>query len=170
MARAFPSIPAGRRFAANGRWIPWIFVGGMISVVAVNAVLIFFAFSSWGGTVSSRAYERGLGYNRVLAAAARETALGWTVEALHRPEPDGRGTLVIEVLDAKGAPLAGQVSVMAQRPLEAMPPISVAMHYAGNGRYAGALAGLPKAGLWDFRIAVEWAGETAHFTRRAVVR
>lgn len=170
MARSFPSLPIGRGAAANGRWIPWLFVGGMLCVVAVNATLIFFAFSSWSGTVGSRAYERGLEYNRVLAAAARESALGWTAEALYQPAADGRGTLLIALADAKGGPIAGQISAVAQRPLEAVSPVPIAMQYAGNGRYAGALADLPKPGVWDFRIEVQWAGEIAHFTRRVVVQ
>jgi hypothetical protein len=27
----------------RGRWIPWVFVGGMLLVVAVNLVLVWFA-------------------------------------------------------------------------------------------------------------------------------
>jgi nitrogen fixation protein FixH len=169
MAHAFPAISTSRA-GQKGRWIPWIFVGAMLGVVSVNAVLIFFAFASWGGTVTSRPYERGIDYNRVLAAAARESALGWTVDTDYQPAPDGRGTLTIVLLDAEGAPVAGQVNVAARRPLEAVAPVSLAPEYAGDGRYVAALTGLARPGVWDFRIEVARAGDTAHFTRRVVVR
>ena len=36
----------------RSRWIPWIFVGGMLLVVAVNAVLVFASVSTFTGVLS----------------------------------------------------------------------------------------------------------------------
>jgi nitrogen fixation protein FixH len=55
----------------RGRWIPWLFVGGFLLVCAVNGVMIWVALSSWTGLAANQPYDRGLAYNRNLAAAAR---------------------------------------------------------------------------------------------------
>src|SRR4051794_15207153 len=65
----------------TSRFIPWIFVAGMLTVVAVNGALIYFATTTWSGMAINHAYDRGLAYNQVLAAAARQEALGWHVTA-----------------------------------------------------------------------------------------
>ena len=59
-------------------WIPWVFVGGLLLVVAVNAVLIVTAVGSFTGLTTGHSYDRGRAYNHVLAEAARQDALGWT--------------------------------------------------------------------------------------------
>ena len=62
------------------RFIPWLFAAGMTFVVAVNGVLVYFALGTWSGLVVERPYERGVQYNRVLEAVARQEALGWQFE------------------------------------------------------------------------------------------
>ncbi|MBT3306984.1 MAG: nitrogen fixation protein FixH, partial [Alphaproteobacteria bacterium] len=38
------------------------------TIFAVNAVLVFFALSSWPGLTTDKAYEEGIAYNRTLDA------------------------------------------------------------------------------------------------------
>jgi nitrogen fixation protein FixH len=156
--------------APRGRWIPWIFVAGMLTVVAVNAVMVYCAVSSWSGVATTHAFERGIAYNRLLAAAAGEAALGWQADVDYRADTDRPAALTITLHDAEGRPLNGAaLSVEVLRPLEAQAPISIAMRDAGGGRYAGALDDL-RAGQWDVRMTVARAGVQAHFTRRMVVQ
>ena len=54
---------------ARGRWIPWLFVGFLVVVAAVNGVMIWYALSSWTGLAANQAYDNGLTYNQNLAAA-----------------------------------------------------------------------------------------------------
>jgi nitrogen fixation protein FixH len=153
-------------------WIPWIFVAGMLTVVAANATLIYFAFNSWTGVSAARAYERGLGYNRVLAAASREEALGWRASvAFRRVEPaSSRGELMLDLHDRQGRPLNGaHLAIELVRPLEPMAPLPVAMVATGAGIYAGAIHALPRSGQWDVRIAATRGGETVHLVQRIVV-
>ena len=65
----------------RGRWIPWVFAGMMLIVVAVNGVLIFSAVHSFTGTTTGAAYDRGRAYNHVIAEAERQATLGWTGRA-----------------------------------------------------------------------------------------
>jgi nitrogen fixation protein FixH len=159
------SALASPTVAARGRWIPWAFVGGMLTVVAVNAVLVFFAMSSWSGVATSRAFERGIAYNRVLAAAAAEDALGWQAEIAYRS-----GSLVVALRDADGRPIdRAVVAVEAERPLERHGAVSATLQAAGEGRYVAKVDDL-RAGQWDIRLSVAHDGAAAHLTRRIVVR
>jgi nitrogen fixation protein FixH len=162
--------PSASPVAARGRWIPWIFVAAMLGVVAVNAILIYFAVSSFGGVVTTRAFERGIAYNRLIAAAAAEEALGWKADVAYQADPYRSGRLVVTLHGADGRPIdRAIVAVEAQRPLESDAPIVVAMRGEGEGRYAGAVDEL-RAGQWDVRMTVARDGSAAHFTQRIVVR
>jgi nitrogen fixation protein FixH len=134
-------------------------------VVLVNAVLIYFAISSFGGVTTSRAFERGVAYNRLLAAAAAEQALGWEADVAYRP-----GGLIVMLRDADGRPIKGAaISVEAQRPLEREASVSATLDGAGEGRYVARLDPL-RTGQWDVRLNVLRDGTAVHLSRRIVVR
>lgn len=157
--------------AARSRWIPWAFVVGMLTVVGANATLIYFAVQSWGGLVTDRAFERGIAYNRLIAAAAAEEALGWKADIALENAAKGQGpALVVALRKADETPMTrAVVAVEAQRPLEAQKPVIISMRYIGDGRYAGAAEAL-RPGQWDIRVTVANEGTAAHFTRRVYVR
>jgi nitrogen fixation protein FixH len=170
MVQLSPSLGSAR--AARGRWIPWVFVAGMMTVVCVNAVLVFFAVQSWAGIVTARPYERGLAYNQLIAAAAQDSALGWWANAAYQPANDaGPGILSVELRDARGMPLNGaDLSVELLRPLEPAQPMIVALFSAGAGRYVGPLEHGLRRGQWETRIKVTRDGVVAHFNQRIAVR
>ncbi|HOT83126.1 MAG TPA: FixH family protein, partial [Candidatus Defluviicoccus seviourii] len=45
-----------------GWWYPWIFVGGMLIVVAVNAVMAIVAVGTFSGLETTDHYRKGLAY------------------------------------------------------------------------------------------------------------
>ena len=66
------------RLGRAARWIPWLFVGFFVVVIAVNGVMIWFALESWTGLVEQpRPTIRACAYNRNLEAARRQAELGW---------------------------------------------------------------------------------------------
>jgi nitrogen fixation protein FixH len=136
----------------RSRWIPWVFVGGMAVVVLVNGVLITQAIGTFTGVTVGQAYDRGRTYNRVLAEAARQDALGWTLNT----RLEGR-RLVINARDRGGAPVRGVLEGLLLRPLDgervALPEA------AATGRFTLELPEL-RAGLWEFRgLLVSAQGE-----------
>ena len=159
------------RPAAGGSWIPWIFVVGMLVVVAVNATLVYFAMHSWGGLVSDHAFERGIAYNRLIAEAAAEEALGWKADVAYQARAGGKdAALVVTLRSADGKPMnRAAITLEAQRPVEAQAPLAMALRYVGEGRYAAAADEL-RLGQWDIRMSVANDGHEAHFTRRIFVR
>lgn len=138
------SAPAEPRRSA---WIPWVFVGGMGVVVAVNAVFIVLSLSTFTGTTVPRAFERGRQYDLVMAEAARQAALGWQVDVRLA------GTrLTVTAHDAEGRPLIATVEGALHRPLQDL-ALPVGFQAVGSGRWAGT-ADIPLPGQWEARITV----------------
>jgi len=147
----------------QSHWIPWTFVLGFSLVFVVNGLLIWFAVSSFSGLAVDRPFDRGRGYNDVIAEAKRQADLGWSVEIAL----DGR-RLVATVTDRDGAPVdlltAGGVLV---RPVERIAGVPVTLNGAGGGRYVGTVD-LPKPGVWDVKLTFD--GRRDGQRRQAVTR
>ncbi|MBL8688126.1 MAG: FixH family protein [Rhodospirillaceae bacterium] len=130
----------------RGRWIPWTFAGGMLVVIAVNAVLITAALRSFPGLVVQRPYDRGIAYNEELRQDRAQAAIGWSMVPTFA---DGR--LTVRVSGADGAPVAGLVvRATLSRPLEILPPVEATL--APSGDVYGAPIELPRRGQWEVRI------------------
>lgn len=146
----------------RGRWIPWAFVGGMAVVVAVNLVLVWFAVTTFTGVTVPRSYERGRGYDAVLAEAARQDALGWRAEVTL-----AGGRLVVVATDREGRALPGRVEGVLLRPLEGT-EIALSFAPTGGGSWA-AEAAPPQRGQWEARLTLFGPGEAPFDIRRRLV-
>ena len=146
----------------RGRWIPWVFVGGMALVVTVNALLVWFSLSTFTGVTVPRAYERGRGYDAVLAEAARQDALGWRGEISLEA-----GVLRLAMQDAAQQPLHGRVEGVLLRPLEGV-EVPLGFTATGNGRFAARMEAL-RAGQWEARLTFFDPSGTAFDMRKRFI-
>jgi len=137
----------------RGRWIPWAFAGGMLLVVAVNAVLVVASVSTFTGVTEPNAYDHGRAYNQVLAEAARQDALGWRSEVA----VEG-GALRIVVTDREGLPVPGRMDGALHAPLEGS-DLPLGFVATAPGHWQAALD-LPRAGQWETRLTL--TGPTGH--------
>jgi nitrogen fixation protein FixH len=146
-------------------WIPWVFVGGMLTVFAVNAGMVYAALSTFTGVTVGRAYERDRGYDQVLAEAARQDALGWAARVTLAED----GMLVLVARDRDGHPLAARVQGVLHRPLEGIDlPLDFAAAVAG--RWIAAVQ-VPRAGQWEARLTlIGPGGQPFNVRERIVVR
>ena len=151
-------------------WIPWVFVGAFLVVVAANGVLVAIAVSTFNGLATENAYMEGLAYNRTLDQAADQARLGWTVTPSFRPAGDLVGDLTLIASGATGAPLTGAtVTVALSRPTQAGHDFVVTLEALEPGHYGAAIA-FPLPGVWDARVEVARDGRVWHQVRRIVVR
>lgn len=112
-------------------------------IITVNGIFIYQAEKTWRGLESKHAYEEGLAYNRTLAAAEAQKALGWQTAL----DLTAQG-LNLRVLDRDGAPVAGLVPrATIARPADEASDRSVTLRERGNGHYEAALT-LPYRGQW----------------------
>lgn len=156
---------------ADGWWYPWIFVAAMGVVVLVNGTLVAFALGSWTGLETEGHYEKGLAYNRDLAAAQAQAERGWRFAfALDGATAAGdtrTGTLSATFADRNGVPLTDlEVRAIIRRPTAEGYDQELALASAGQGRYA-APAVFPLPGQWEVRIHA-YRGDTAFQESRRV--
>ncbi len=145
----------------RGRWIPWVFVGGMGVVVVVNAILVWFALTTFTGVSTPRAFDRGRTYNDVLAEAARQDALGWATSVRF-----AEAVLEVEARDAAGASLSGVLSGVLHRPLSGEDEPLV-FRAVAPGRWQAVAA--PRPGLWEARLVLRNASGRIDIRHRLVV-
>lgn len=146
----------------RGRWIPWAFAGGMGLVVLVNLVLVYYAVSTFTGVTVPRAYERGRGYDQVLAEAARQDALGWRAAVTL-----AGGALTVTATDREGRAVPGRVEGVLLRPLAGV-EIPLAFAPRGAGRWS-AEALPPQRGQWEARLTLFGPDETPFDIRARVI-
>jgi nitrogen fixation protein FixH len=153
--------------ASRGRYIPWIFVAGFAVVFAVNAVMVWYAISSFSGLYTDHAREIGIHYNDVIAEQRERDALGWKVGTAWRPDTR---RLELSVAGPDGQPLVGaHVRIELVRPAEKGAPLPVAMAVVGMGAFAG-YVDLPERGNWDLDIKIESGGHQYAVTRRMFLK
>jgi nitrogen fixation protein FixH len=143
----------------RSRWIPWVFVGGMLLVLVVNVGMVVSALTTFTGVTTGRAYDKGRAYNHVLEEAARQDALGWraTVSA------EGR-RLRLVVLDRADQPVAGRIEGVLHRPMD-----GAELPLALVGGIADVAAAPP--GLWEVRLILTDAeGHRLDIRQRVVLR
>lgn len=153
----------------KSRFIPWLFVAGMALVVAVNGALIYFATTTWSGLAVDRAYERGIAYNRALAAAARQEALGWRF-TVHLDSDERTTKVRVVATDRDGRPVEGlRIEATLERPVEAGKSDPIALQPVGIGEYGVTMDRL-RPGQWRTYLVVSRGDDTAAITHREIVQ
>lgn len=117
--------------------------------LAVNGIFITYALSTFSGEDISTPYQRGLEYNKTLAARAAQASLKWTA-SIDVARGDGAGAVVtVSILGADGTPRTGlTVAAVMRRPTDAGFDQTVALKDVGGGLYRGEAANVAE-GQWD---------------------
>lgn len=143
---------------ARGWWYPYIFVGALLVVVAVNALMAFFATSTFTGLSTDDAYQKGLEYNRNIAMAERQDALHWTVKTTVESQPvapnasGARARVIVTYNDKTGQPIDGlEVRALLTRPTVTGFEQRAALPAIAPGVYAETID-LPVNGAWDMDV------------------
>jgi nitrogen fixation protein FixH len=155
----------------RGWWYPWLFVGFMLVVVAVNAVMATLAVRTFPGLQTEDAYNKGLRHNDTIADGRSQEQRGWRMSLEVKPlaaSPEGGrdAEVVVAFVDRDGQPLERlDVAAVLHRPTVAGFDRSVSLEPRGGGVYAGTLA-LPFAGQWDARVTARRDADTHQATQR----
>ncbi len=153
----------------RGRWIPWLFVAFFGVVLVVNVTLLVAALHTWTGLETTDAYERGLAYNRALAAAAKQEALGWQVTFNFTREADRRGLIEVGLEDRFGNFLQkAEVTARFVRPTQEGYDRTVTVEHQYGARYSAEVE-LPLAGQWEVRLSAAEGGQQYQLAKRIFV-
>jgi nitrogen fixation protein FixH len=136
-------------------WVPMLFAGAFLVVIGVNATLIYFAQDTFSGLETASPYERGLDYNKALAAEAAQNRLGWQLQTQISSESDGTRSLLVHLTDRDGRALDGLAIVahLVRPSTEGLDTI-VIPRPLGDGRYGTSFV-LPAAGQWELRLVAQ---------------
>ena len=148
----------------SGRHVLAMAIGFLAVVVAVNAIFVVLALSTWSGLSTANAYREGLAYNETLRAAAAQQESGWRLAVDAALRPGNVAALEVAVRDRDDAPVDGLVvAVEFRRPTHQGIDRRAVLDHRGGGRYTGAVA-LPAAGQWDL-VVVATSGTERRFRR-----
>jgi nitrogen fixation protein FixH len=139
-------------------------------IAAVNAIMIYYATSTFAGLETENPYRAGIAYNRDIAAAEAQDARHWQVDAKLTRLPSERVKLVVHLRDASGTPLhAIDVEARLLHPTSARHDHAIAMNQTGAGTFSG--EAVAEAGQWDLSIDVSRNGEQLfRSTSRRILR
>jgi nitrogen fixation protein FixH len=147
----------------NWNWFPAWLIGAMAMVFLVNAYMVYVALASFPGNTGKDGFELSNDYDRVLAEAGRQAALGWRLDA----GLDAARRPVLRVTDRAGQPVAAEIVSEAERPVGPPETTELRFHMTEAGRYAAdATLG---AGQWDVLVTVRSGQRTFTATKRIVV-
>lgn len=136
---------------------PWVigWIGLVVTVLAVNLTMVYFAVATNPGLVNDDYYERGQDYEKHLASRLAKDP-GWTMRA-DIPDDlraDAPVTLRIAMVDKTGQPaIPDQVTFYAYRPSDKSLDFTAPMIEEGKGRYATRVS-FPLFGHWDWLMVV----------------
>lgn len=144
----------------------------MALVVAVNGVLLFLALDTWSGLETEDSYRKGVAYNRALAGAKAQAALGWTMDLAFVADGGGgrRGDLTVRFRDGGGRAVTGlAVEARMIRPTHEGYDTTAALGHRGGGVYGAAIT-LPLSGQWTVRVHARRDGDIFQASHRIQVR
>jgi nitrogen fixation protein FixH len=150
-------------------WIPALFVGMMLLVVAVNGTMMFFAESTFSGLDTDKAYQEGIEYNAILKDAAASAALGWTAKTEITKVTAGRH-IAVTITDKAGQPVESlRVNGHLVRPVSTAFDQALTLRQEGAGIY-GTDVTLPANGSWELRLEATGGATDWQIVQRVFVK
>lgn len=154
----------------SDKWIPWYLAAFFIVMISVLIPMGYFAVHTMPGVVTDNAYEKGLAYNKAIAAGGAQAALGW------------KGQITLDVIGTSSSAKIGYtlhdatgntiddavVHAWLVRPSVGGMDRDVALAAQGKGIYTNTVD-LPAHGLWDLRVSATRKDQNFQTNQRVVV-
>ncbi len=146
------------------RFFPFLLVGALGVVIAVNITMAVLAHRSAPGLAVQGSFATSNAYGAIQAEAKRQVGLGWSLDVTLRG-----GRVEAKLAGQGGAALPGAVlTALAMRPVGEAPPLALGMAEDGEGGFRSDVV-LPGQGQWDITFVAKHEGRTFRHTRRVLV-
>jgi nitrogen fixation protein FixH len=144
-------------FRLTGPKILLILFGFFGTIMAVNFVMAYYAIHTFSGMQTEKPYESGLAYNRAIAEAKAQSALGWKVDIHSEKQADGTLRLSASLKDASNLPLNDLfIHVRLLSPTDSKHDHEAVLVFDHDGVYHGSTP--TEAGQWDVELIAERDG------------
>jgi len=155
---------AVRQDTFRDRLIPYYFVVFFAALAVLFGWFVHLARSSYTGLVTQQAYEKGVDYNKTIARAKAQDAMGWHAAVTHAA--DG---VTLALTDARGAAVTGaEVSLWLFRPVQAGMDLRLPMTAGAEAGLYTARVDPPQRGLWEARLLVKAGDAEYQISKRMV--
>lgn len=162
-----PTVTPGIR---RSRWIPMSFFAFFGVIIAVNGIMMFFAFDTFNGLTDEAAYEDGLHYDETIADYEAQRALGWHMNLAFNPTGPLAGDLTVDAVDREGDGLAGAtIQATMLRPTQEGFDQQAELAEFPAGHYSASVA-VPLPGQWIVRLDISRDEDTFRLERRLTIR
>ena len=155
----------------SDRWIPWYFFGFFLILIAVLVPMCVVAFRTDSGIVTDNAYEKGLAYNKDIAAARALKDMGWQSDVSLTPtqRPDEVRVDFVLTNAAKQPIERATVKLWLVRPAQKGLDQKLDLKSGSEKGHYVADVKLPAHGLWEARISVSARDQIYQMTKRVTV-
>jgi len=151
----------------TGRAVLFWLIGFFAVVLAVNAVLVQAATSTFGGLQTGSSYKAGLMFKEDVALAQRQDALHWRVAGTLARDRAGEAVLELSARDPQNAPLTGLTAVARlAHPADARLDQTIPLSRTGAGAFHGEASAQP--GQWELIVDL-YRGDDRLFRSRSRV-
>ena len=138
---------------------------GVVSLV--NAIMIRFAVTTFGGVETSSSYKAGQMFEQEVARAERQDAQHWKIGGTLVRDTSGEAVLAISARDEKGAPLSGLTAkARLAHPADERLDHTIALARIGSGEFKGEADAAP--GQWELIVDL-YKGDDRVFRSRSKV-
>lgn len=148
-------------------WSPWVLgiVASLMTVVAVNIIMVVFAVRSSKGTFESNPYEQGMNYQSTIEQRRVIDRMGWKVDLRMVRDEAHRGVIKLRVLDSHGGVGGLGIRAEVRRPSDSTFDRSCTLSEAEAGVYLCNLDLLP-IGLY---FVTAWLGKDGRFDTQVIL-
>jgi len=151
----------------NGRQVLYWLFGTFGVIVAVNALFITKAISTYPGEDVSSPYLQGVDYNDTLADRARQATLGWRASISAARSPDARVTVTVRFEADDVLPQSFALHGLLRHPMDAERDHPLSLVRTADGTFVGHLSGVSK-GAWDVVVSTDPRAATPFEATRRV--
>jgi nitrogen fixation protein FixH len=150
----------------SDKYIPWTFVGFFACLTLLFAWFAYIAHITYPGVVTDEPYDKGIAYNKIIAAAEAGQALGWKLSLDAAAAFGGRTVFRLRAADRDGRPVTGGAArLWLTRPVHGGIDLHLVMAERANGVYEVS-APLAEPGLWELRAEIRKDGRSIQVSRR----
>lgn len=143
----------------TGAQVRWYFIGFFAVIVLVNGVMMTLALRTHSGLITKHPYEKGLAYNRVIEAQAKQDRLGWQGTIAYQ-----NGMLRVQLWDRNKRPL-----VFDHATATMMRPTQSGMDFQVKLTQPDTVVEFPAKGLWHVKLDATIGKERYQQSRRIVI-
>lgn len=134
----------------------WWLCGFFAVMIAVNAVFLYSALTSFPGEQVKNSYVLGLDYNREVERRREQDALGWSAEVGFAEMGDNR--LLVRMIGADQAPLAGFAVSASVHAAGAAKAATVELVEDDTGEYAAQIDA-PSGARLEIEVSARRSGD-----------